>query len=317
MLAVRRIDDHTLSFRFRVTRTASDTGLFEAYGFSHFDNMDSTPRKLAYKGKKYLIYNETSNCVKSYEGSLDKYVLRSCTELDGEDPALNVWETLYETDDIMKHANETDVRKTATHNYIYCFPGNVTIEGQTYRCPIETFRLKVNKRFRLYDVSWSGSPVESLDSNQRWAIDTVHSSHFRDDSDTIQHLALFDALKEERNAKRKLLEELGSGVHIKYSSPTLWILILTLIAPLVGGCVFFISKYLICKAVATGVESLAMNERGRSNAPKAGTSAPLEINENRLASEIVSRLTNASVGEALLPKPPAYPSQPNPFLPYK
>ena len=48
ILAIRRIDDHTLNFRSRVTRTAPDTGLFEAYGFSHYDNLDSTPRKLVY-----------------------------------------------------------------------------------------------------------------------------------------------------------------------------------------------------------------------------------------------------------------------------
>ena len=52
-------------------------------------------------------------------------------------------------------------------------------------------------------------------SHTEIAIDAVHAGHFNDDSDVVQHLALFEQLRNERHRYMNLTEEISESFVVK------------------------------------------------------------------------------------------------------
>lgn len=259
LISIQRINDHTLNFKFLVMIESVDTRVYQVRAFDHWDNLDERPRLLHYTGAKYLIYNETANCIKSlgYEAP-PAYISDQCIELDGEDPELNQWTSTEVTDEIEKFSHRSDVHKTAYFNYIYCFPGNITINGREYRCPMDVFRLKFNLEWKTAQQRHKPAFIAVNTTLRQEAFDTVHAGHFPDDSDTVQHLALFERLREERRNLTSLTESMKNSFSVSKSNPWFWTLVASILA----------------SWVATSVYLVTVLWARASNLPTGGTQAP-------------------------------------------
>lgn len=202
---------------------APDSKVYKVHAFDHWDNLDETPRLMHYTGLSYSMYNETSNCILALrDDARDEYIGEQCMDLDGEGPALNQWETIVNTDEIEKFANRSQVVKTLTHNYIYCFPGNIQIDGKDYKCPMEVFRLKTSHEFKTSKQRHIPTLLSVNATQKDIAVDAVHAGHFQEDSDVIQHLAMFEQLRQERRKLYNLTDEYKNSVVINKSSNWLW-----------------------------------------------------------------------------------------------
>lgn len=225
-LSVAQINENTLNFKFVAVRKSSDTNAYRVHAFSHWDNLDETPRLMKYTGAEYMIYNESANCIKALTERPEGYIAEECSNLDEEDPSLNQWEAILHTEQLEHYANKSQVKKTLTQNFIYCFPGKVEIRGQPYRCPMEVFSLKSNVDFKTAMQRHSASRV-NLDAKSELAVEVVHAGHFRGDSDVVQNLALFDALRAERRKLYNLTEEYKSGRLVQTGSPWFYLFLVT------------------------------------------------------------------------------------------
>ncbi|CAA3033109.1 Hypothetical predicted protein, partial [Olea europaea subsp. europaea] len=237
LLSVSKVNGHTINFKFRTVIEAPDTHVERIKAFSHWDDLDSTPRYLKYDGAEYIIRNETSNCVKAISGPPEPYITEQCLEPNGEDPAVAQWSIVEVTEDIEKYANESQVVKTLGHNYVYCFPGEILIDKKHYRCPSDVFRIKPRYEFQTAKQKHVPTHI-SRDAYQDVAIDDVHVGHFRDDSDVIQNLALFDQLRNERKKLRQQTEEISSSIQVRKSSPMFWSILAFALATTMGSAAY-------------------------------------------------------------------------------
>lgn len=267
-LSVSRVNDHTINFKFAAIIESEDTAAYQVYAFSHWDNLDETPRWMKYTGAAHLIYNETSNCIKAISDSPGEYISDQCTELDGEDPALNQWEAAIHTENIENYANVSQVRKTLSHNFVYCFPGMIEIKGKPYRCPMEAFSLKANIEFKTANQRHIPSQIAIRANQKELPVDVVHAGHFRDDSDVVQHLALFDQLRLQRKKLHNLTEEYRDSYVVKSGSAWFWTLV-TFYLSTVGSALgyFFIMCWLRKKT------SWPARNKIQANAPRSEAAA--------------------------------------------
>lgn len=267
-LSVTRINDHTINFKFIGVIEAENVFAYKVYAFDHLDNLDSVPRRLHYTGAQYLIYNETSNCIKALSEAPDEYTGEQCVELDGEDPALNQWDIIEETENIEKYAKQPIVKKTLGYNFISCFPGNITIDGKSYRCPIEVFKLKSSHEFKTATQRHVPTYAK-LNSTNELAVEVVHAGHFRDDSDVVQHLEMFETLRKERKKLREINEEMSTTFSIRRSSPLFFALITTYV-----GSMAFTSIYMIVTIYMRRKAAKLIPSAPRMMSPQTGPSQP-------------------------------------------
>lgn len=140
-----------------------------------------------------------------------------CTELDGKDPALAQWSAVSETDLIESYANESLVSKTMSANYIHCFPGSIIVDKQSYNCPMDIFRLQTNHEFKTAKQRHMPLTLRQ-NSSLDMVIEAVHAGHFRDDSGVIQHVSMFERLRDERQKIHRMTTELQSSIVIDKNS---------------------------------------------------------------------------------------------------
>lgn len=190
-----RIEKDTFNIKFVISAKAEDTFAYRAVAFNHWDNAAVKPEYQNYQGATLLIYNETANCIKAVDPPIESTIRETCSEMDGEDPQLNLWKVDKQYTQVKQTESTSQLVKTLEFNYIYCFPGKITIEGKTHRCPMEPFRLKTSKAFNTSDRHHVPSRIIS-NATQVVAIDLVHPGHFEDDSDTVNELRIFDKMKE-------------------------------------------------------------------------------------------------------------------------
>jgi hypothetical protein len=237
LLSVSRINDHAINIKFRTVIESPDTHVERIRAFKHWDNLDETPRLLKYVGAEYVIRNESSNCIKALSSRPERYVNDQCIEDDGEDPAVAQWDTVVQTDDIHSYANESDAETTLAYSYVYCFPGNITIEKELYRCPNSVFKLKSRLKYVTGKRKHTPIPI-AIDTSQDLAIETVHAGHFRDDSDVIQKLALFDQLRNKTKQLKDKNEEIDNSIVVRKYGPAFWSILTFAVATTCGGVAY-------------------------------------------------------------------------------
>jgi len=142
-----------------------------------------------------------------------------------------------ETEEIEQYSNTSQVLKTMDANYVYCFPGEILIQNQKYECPLELFKLKPKVAFRTAQQLHVPNYI-SQNATEGYAVDAVHAGHFREDSDTIQHLAMFEQLRKERHKLVDLQNAYKDTISLKTSSPIFWLLTTVYISS-VGGAVVY------------------------------------------------------------------------------
>ena len=258
--SVTRIKENAFNIKFVANIEDPDTKVYKAFGFNHWDNLDDTPRLLRYNGAHLLIYNESTNCIKALlDEPVSDVIGEKCDELDGTDPALNQWEVEASTLDIENYVNRSQVKKSTTFNFIYCFPGNITIEGKNYRCPIDPFKLDARKAFKTANYRHSAIGIRLNATLKEIAIDNVHPGQFREDSDVRNQLALFDSLREQRRRLANLTETMELSFSVSKGSPWLWMFITTYISS-VGFAVAYCATVYWCKSRPSPVPTTPRTE---------------------------------------------------------
>jgi len=107
-LSVSKINSNSFNIKFVANLEDLDTRVYKTYGFDHWDNLDDVPRLLKYVGATLLIYNESTNCIKTLtDEPVSNVIGEKCDELDGTDPALNQWEVSVSTFDLEQYSNRS------------------------------------------------------------------------------------------------------------------------------------------------------------------------------------------------------------------
>jgi len=242
--ATRTKGKESIRLKFMTKVISPDTFVYRVAAFNHWDNLATVPEYLEYRGATLLIYNETANCIKAVDPPHSKTIAEECAELDGEDSMLSRWETTKKTFELNSTADRSSVEKIFSYNYIYCFPGNITIGKDTYRCPMEAFRLKTDRYFKTADRRHVPSKVQLNATLRHDAIDVVHAGHFEDDSDTVNELRIFDKL----NEFRLKLDSIHAENVVLSKSSIGWTIGGIVIAGLVAGLIYccVVYKLLAC-----------------------------------------------------------------------
>lgn len=179
------------------------------HGFSHWDNLTGSPTYKVYKGSKYIIYNSINNCARSIEQPFEKLIYDSCTIADYEDEEMNEWETKMTVDELNYNANITkpQVQRSAFANYVYCFPGNITIRSKVYRCPHSVFKLPITTSFKVGEIHHVVNSVTlNVTKNFKIAVDDVHPGHFDEEQDVADEYKWLETTKHLKE-QLKLLQQ--------------------------------------------------------------------------------------------------------------
>jgi len=207
--SINRVSRDMVNFNFSINVEARDTKVYNVYGFGHWNNITGKPEYLEYRGARHLVYNETSNCMRAIEPPISTHVYETCEELDGEDPLLSSWETTKTTENLHRFENESHVQKFEDWNYIYCFPGKISVGTDfknSARCPPDVFRLPTPVAFKTSRARHVPSRINRNMTFREHSIDNVNIGHFYDDSDTVNELKMFDKLAELRRELSHLKE---------------------------------------------------------------------------------------------------------------
>ena len=210
---------NNLLMNFIVLNQSPDTFVYKTNAFRYWDNLTATPTYIEYQGSKYLIYNETSNCMKAIEEPAYRGVIERCIEQDYQDPRLKVWRALHSTKDIYSNQSYTpvEVQRTQQFNYIYCFPWNITLDNSNHRCPPYVFRLPVNQTFNTSIYNYDEVDVSmTITQTQPMAVENVHRGHFDDESEAADELKMIDALQQLQIKLHEMKLESENSITIRY-----------------------------------------------------------------------------------------------------
>lgn len=145
---------------------------------------------------EYLVYNKTSNCVKSIELPLyDRLINIFCEEPGADDTFLDNWERVVTTRNIKKYAQELEVFMSRGYDYVYCYPSNITINGRSERCPPSMLKIQSklpyktgSHRSEIYSDRRHG-PLELIEVE-----DNIHFGHFDNDTDPNDEMEIIDTM---------------------------------------------------------------------------------------------------------------------------
>lgn len=145
------------------------------------------------------------------------------------------------------------------YNYLYCFPGNITINGKSQKCPMDVFRLRRSIEFQTIKHKHVKTQHAFNITTGDIAVDSIHAGQFHSDSDAIQHLAMFERLREER----KKVMEMTQAVNTTVPTTNRWFLLsLTLWGANIAGMFAYCLVKHYCKKAITAAEppiSMAAN----------------------------------------------------------
>ena len=185
------------------------THVYRVDPFRFWANLTETPVLMEYTGEKFLIFNQTNNCVKAIDEPTHSYVSDKCEIVDGVDYRLSNWQQVMSTDDPYSQPAFTSVKNSWPYTYIYCYRLNVTIRGETARCPPYVFR--VNATLGWNSTDYKKPPVEQAEIEK--ALDLtpmtheIHSVHFVDDKHMIDENMAIDKVKQLTKQLENMREE--------------------------------------------------------------------------------------------------------------
>lgn len=171
--------------KFAVRVRSKHTKVWQAYGFKHWDNLTETPMYVRYNGERFFIYNEKMDCIKH----IDKpevgdmlAITDSCETPKGRDPSLDDWIADKHGSNIYDTVNEAQVKETDTMAFVYCFPGNITFNNETHRCPSRPMPIELDRYFKV--AGYEHKPI-LLKGNitHSWQIPKAQDAHFTSDMD--------------------------------------------------------------------------------------------------------------------------------------
>lgn len=225
-----------IKMNFVVRNLSSDTSVYKVYGFKHWDNLDEIPTYKEYAGHRYLIYNKTSDCAKAIDEPSQRLVFERCTKQGGRDSRLMKWRTIVQTNDVVSQNFSTSVSKTGIHNYVQCYPKNITVQGIQRRCPPYVFKLFINQTFSTDDYEYTAEDIKiSVDDPGFNFLDTFVHRYHADDVTFDDEIILLDKLKaaKEKLKEAEILQDSSYVIDkttVNYSTPAVLILVVVVVA---------------------------------------------------------------------------------------
>ena len=169
------------------------TKVYRVDPFRYWSNLTGTPTLMEYVGEKFLIYNRTINCVKAIDEPPRNFVSDKCETSNGLDKRLSNWQRVITTDNPYEQPTFTSIKSSVPYTYIYCFRLNITINGETTRCPPYVFRVNYKLGWNSTDLVHKKIEARDIDATLELTPMTheVHSVHFvNEDHLTDENLAI-------------------------------------------------------------------------------------------------------------------------------
>lgn len=174
---------------------------------------------LTFTGKKFVLYNKVHNCRKSLIDERAVIVTEKCNMKNYIDPNLNSWV-------ILPNIKETEPRVVVTkfHNYIYCYPKNITYHDRSHYCPPTVFKLPTDISFKTGNSEYEAITVSMNITRKDIVIDNLHYDEL--DTPSVNELHL---IENQRNLIDQVerLKDMNNELTISNSnnSPCFWTII--------------------------------------------------------------------------------------------
>lgn len=224
-ISVHQLTPNTLRFRFNVRLRAMDSSIYHVHSFRYWDNLTHTPSLLEYQGREYVLWNKTANCIKGIDKPIDRAVLDECSEYGYKDPDLNIWRNIVTTNNVYLN-NVASYKHSKSANYIYCFPWNVTINGETTRCPVLMFRLDPRLSFSTRNITYKGIHRKILLSfSEQSFYEGVSLAHFDENKIASNQLSMFDRIQELQSINDGLVHDQEVSIIVTKHGFAYWLTI--------------------------------------------------------------------------------------------
>lgn len=209
----------SLRIEFQARKRDDTTNVYRINPFRIWANLTGMPVLMEYAGERYLIYNQSSNCVRAIEEPTQNFVSETCSISGGKDSRLKIWNRIMESKNPYSQPATTIVKESWPYNYVYCYRLNITVDGETTKCPPYVFKLNYTTGWNSSDTSHHPQPtlfraMEILiDSHQ------IHSSHFEGQEHIIDENMAIDkiftlekTLEDLKNENMIVHASIGGGV---------------------------------------------------------------------------------------------------------
>lgn len=181
--SVENHDDPThFTMMFIIKKRSKSTKIYKVHGFTHWDKILINPVLLTYTGPKFVLANLDINCIKAYDEPEETGTTELCNTPDLKEIETNTWTQDTTTSlSLDKLIPKPQVKYSLLYSYIYCFPGNITIEDKTSFCPSTSFKLPITTNFSIDGLHHVTSKITLTVKDAKFAaVDSIHlldSSH--------------------------------------------------------------------------------------------------------------------------------------------
>lgn len=189
----------TYKMTFNIREASRDTYVYRVNAFNYWENLTGLPSLMEYKGSEYLIFNNSTNCVRSIEKPAYKVVNEGCLDKNFVDPKLNRWKSILQTRDIDMFDDICQIKRTTSYHYIYCFYYNITFAFGTYKMPPNVFRVPITMGYQIHNKTRHVPRIDRInvtDHIESDVIDSIHLGHFPIGSEVLDETKWFDKIQQ-------------------------------------------------------------------------------------------------------------------------
>lgn len=184
-----------LKIKFAGRNYDNSTKVYRVESFKIWTNLTENPTLIEYVGERFLIHNRTNNCVRAINEPVQPFTTEVCSHKDGLDGNLARWQKVLSTSDPYTQPANTQYKTSWPYNYVYCWRLNITIDGETMKCPPYAFRLNAT-------IAWNTSDtyVEAVKSIRKFELlevnHDIHTVHFKNNEHLIDENEAFDKVRQ-------------------------------------------------------------------------------------------------------------------------
>lgn len=150
-------DESTLSLAVHINEPRKGAFVYEVFPIEHWANYTTAPEFVTYLGPKYVIQDNSHNCIRGIDKPAQRLVYETCNRENFRDPGIYKWERVVGTEDELRVRSKPVVLKMGDGNTIYCFYYHIGIRGIDYGCPPRPFRLPRNIGFNMTNINYTVS----------------------------------------------------------------------------------------------------------------------------------------------------------------
>lgn len=163
---------------------SKSTKVYETISLTYFANLTGQAIKMEYNGMKWLIRNETNDCVTGISSNTGKFVETKCSTPKGRDNRLKNWRKLeVNIDRVTKHSESALANDKLI---VYCYGNNVTIThgtriNTTTACPTFVFGVPAKYNLKTSDGFVNhvgGEEIANVTTRMIFDVQEVHFDMF-------------------------------------------------------------------------------------------------------------------------------------------